>query len=52
MSVEDITDYHKVNDSEPIIMAVEPEYRSNMEAYSSDGEEEVETSQENRDEFD
>ena len=52
MSVGDITDYHKVNNSEPMVTAVEPEYHSDMEAYSSDGEEEVEAFQENSRELD
>jgi len=51
MSVGDITDYHKVNDSEPMVTAVEPEYHSDMEAYSSNGEE-AETLEENSDELD
>ena len=51
MSVEDVKDYHKVNDSKPIIMPAEPECHSNTETYCSDGEQEVEALMEDR-EFD
>lgn len=51
MSVGDITDCHKVDNSEPMVAAVGPEYHSDMEAYSSNGEEEAECLQENSDEF-
>jgi len=40
MSVNDIMDYHKINESEPIVMAVEsePDPDMDMDAYCSDGE--------------
>lgn len=44
MSVEDVMDYHKVNDSEPMRMSIEPEHDSDMESYSSEEEQEVEDS--------
>ena len=44
MSVEDVMDYHKVNDSKPMRMSIEPEHNSNMESYSSKEEQEVEDS--------
>jgi len=52
MSVEDIMDYHKVNDHEPMVIATEPDCYSDMEASCSDGEQGAETPPEDSEEFD
>ena len=52
MSVEDVMDYHRVNDSEPMATTVEPEYHSDIEAYCSDEEQEDEAPLEDGREFD
>ena len=51
MSLEDIMEYHKVNDSEPMITATEPQYESDMESYLSGDEQEVEAPLEDTEEF-
>ena len=43
MSVEDVIDYHKVNDSEPMVITTKPKHYSDTESYCSDGEHEAET---------
>lgn len=48
MSVEGVMNYHKVNDSEPMKMPIEPEDNSDTEACFSEEEQEVE----DNDEFD
>lgn len=52
MSIGDITDYHKVNDTEPMTTVVEPKYHSDPETCPSDGDEEAETPPEDTGEFD
>jgi len=52
MSVEDVMDYHKVNDSGPMIITTEPEEDSDTESYCSDGEREVEAPLEDGEESD
>ena len=52
MSVEDVIDYHKVNDSKPMVITTEPKHYSDMESYCSDGEREAETPVADDDEFD
>ena len=42
MSVQDVMDYHNVNDYEPMRTSIKPERDSNMESYSSEEEQEVE----------
>jgi hypothetical protein len=51
MSVEDVMDYHKVNDSEPMVMATAPECHPDTEAYCSDDEQEVVALSEDSGEF-
>ena len=52
MSVEDVMNYHKVNDPEPMTLAIAPKYHSNTEAYCSDDEQEAEALLEDSTEFD
>ena len=51
MSVEDVMEYHKVHDSEPMIMATEPEYNSDTESHCSGDEQEIEAPLEDAEEF-